>query len=656
MSVFQESLPFGIEIDKELPNTIADPPPGRLFRVRDARGFPEQRVVRFARLVDSAGFPDPKGSSWVRMRVHQLVDVPLPYVLTPLEAETTPEGAFFFLENAWEHALADKWPTAVDRRHSVELLEQLLTGLAALHDRGIAHGDLRLSNVALLPTGPEGKNGTSTSAWLANTPLGGLAYQTGGASVAADMKQYFPPEWEGRAQTPAPTADLYALGVIAHKLACQDRNALLPTDLPKRSWWKQCSRWFRQRLVGDPLDGVVDLLLREEGSRPKNGREALRRLRRWRRWVSCRGPLLIFLFVLLLLGIGLVWRGQALAGVRQQNQDLQTKASSAVAGKMESDEKGSERDRTIRELDKLLTTKDQEIASLKKKVQDLTPGPRGPDPGPAKFAWKAAVQEAKDEYVPELWQKHLEQIPDKVRKDSLPFFRSWEKIVLTHKGKADAWKGYDKDLADRWKQLLSQPWEEATVTAFDQRVAALDSAADIWKKWAQNDALKFGDLRNQAESEPETVRRILHAWLNDTESRMDWSLRLKSGTAPAGYGVYRGISVYGDQWTEDWHNWNKATSHQYQGRVLKFRWTADKTQPKPLYVTMQANLTWLSGGASRPYRIYRTFNGPLPIWRAHHEGQVSQNGFTLEFDVNDCPGPPRSPASTSIDSVKDLLK
>lgn len=650
-SLLQEFLPPGIEVDKELADAITSPPPGKFFRVRDARAFPEMPLVRFLRLFDSA--QDANGTAGIRDRVQQLMKGSFPFVLTPCEAGSLPEGGFFFLESERGHSLAAKWPSPADRPAAMRHLEQLLTGLESLHDQGMPHGDVRPDNITLLPGASGHKIET---AWLANTPLGGLTQRTGGACVAADMKYYFPPEWNGRAQALSPTADLYALGVVAHKLACGP-NAI-PAAVPADSWTGRFRKTLVHWLSGDDLDGLKHLLLQDVSSRPKHGREALQRFQRWRQWVSWRGLLLILLPLLLILMIfviGMVWWWWAatLSELKQQNLRLLQETESAVARVDELDQQNKD---LRRDKDKQIHESGAKIALLEEKIRGLTPRPPGnspppPDPRLAQAAWKAAVEEANGDYDPEIWNKHLQQIPDKDRPASRPFFRGWEKIILDRRGKAAVWKGHDKDLESRWKQVLRQPWEKERVAQFDQRFAALDFAASTWKGWSEIDHLKFGDLRSQTASEPEEVQRILHGWLNGTEAQTEWKLRLKSGTAPAGYGTYRGICIEGDGWTEDWHNWSEPTSHQYQNRMLTFRWI----HGKPLIIRIYTGRTIYYAG-TRPMPLNLSFNGPLPLWRARQYGSVSQNGFTLEFEVNDCPGPPRSVLSDLSQTAQELLQ
>ncbi|HWL08586.1 MAG TPA: hypothetical protein VNQ76_09285, partial [Planctomicrobium sp.] len=96
MDTLTESLLPGLEVEQELQDPISDPAPGRLFRVRDVRAFPETPVIRFARVID----PDQSRTEWgsrFSERVRRLMETPFPSVLTPDDVVTTPEGTLIVL-------------------------------------------------------------------------------------------------------------------------------------------------------------------------------------------------------------------------------------------------------------------------------------------------------------------------------------------------------------------------------------------------------------------------------------------------------------------------------------------------------------------------------------------------------------------------------
>src|SRR5688572_22372757 len=94
----------GIEVEAELPNTIAEPPPGKLFRVRDLRAV-DGPLDRFARLIESPPADSQDWTADLRSRLRKLREVPLPYVLSPSEARIETEGEICYLEPYWNKPL-----------------------------------------------------------------------------------------------------------------------------------------------------------------------------------------------------------------------------------------------------------------------------------------------------------------------------------------------------------------------------------------------------------------------------------------------------------------------------------------------------------------------------------------------------------------------
>lgn len=174
---------------------------GVAYRVEDHR---EDRTLVLKRL---HGEP---GTSLPELEVARQVSHPnLTAIHEVLELDTGPAILMEYLAGG---SVRDRYLDggAVDPDRVEKLLDDTLAGLEALHDRGIAHGDLKPSNLLTTEDG---------SVKLADFGLASSQDRTVGETLAAGAgtPRYIPPEREGRTN-PEPTDDLYAVGVIASEL------------------------------------------------------------------------------------------------------------------------------------------------------------------------------------------------------------------------------------------------------------------------------------------------------------------------------------------------------------------------------------------------------------------------------------------------------
>lgn len=229
---------------------------GTVWRVVDER---EQRVVaaKVLRQTDAA--------SLLRFVREQATRVEHPHVLTPLGWAGEDDLVLFTMPVVEGGSLED-----LVRRHGPlppllvsELLRQLLAGLAAIHDAGVVHRDVKPANLLLRATGA-GRPHLLVSDFGVAVDLTGPRLTETGAVVGTPG--YLAPEAAGGA-APATPADLYAAGQVALYLLAGAPSAV-PAVLPARPDRVPDALWAL----------VADLLRADPGERP-TAAEALDRLR-----------------------------------------------------------------------------------------------------------------------------------------------------------------------------------------------------------------------------------------------------------------------------------------------------------------------------------------------------------------------------------------
>lgn len=229
---------------------------GTVWRVVDER---EQRVVaaKVLRQTDAA--------SLLRFVREQATRVEHPHVLTPLGWAGEDDLVLFTMPVVEGGSLED-----LVRRNgplppllAAELLRQLLAGLAAIHDAGVVHRDVKPANLLLRATGA-GRPHLLVSDFGVAVDLAGPRLTETGAVVGTPG--YLAPEAAGGA-APGTPADLYAAGQVALYLLVGAPSAA-PAVLPARP-----------DRVPDALWALVADLLRGDPAERPTAAEALDRLR-----------------------------------------------------------------------------------------------------------------------------------------------------------------------------------------------------------------------------------------------------------------------------------------------------------------------------------------------------------------------------------------
>lgn len=642
---YQQLLPKGLVLGMPL---VGSGTFGRVFEAVDARfdsERPVSRVVRFLELSSGA-------AAWktpLLNRMGTMLGLQLPYVGVLRDGGVI-DDIVYLVHDKHPHVLSNQLLTSkgISYRAATVITDQLLTGLAGLHAKGVAHGDLRPANVFLSESiGNVGDNGFNGWTWLGDTAIGGLRYWSKGDMLSSESSGYFPPEWNGDTHEPCPKADLYALGVVVCELllgADAVNNARKKTQDSQGSLWKVLKPKLQRRKVGGTLWRWVELLLANVEDRPANASDLLRRQQRSQenaRRIWFYGKLAVGIILAVCLILSLVFWSRS----RQSTADL----------RRESDQIRIEKDGIAKERDVLHEKLDHakmQIAKLETRSGKL-PGPSGgPQVGAierAKAWWGKQNWDLSGGFLPVV--KRIEsavQILDKEDHAAAEEAKKWIGVVRGQNNAIGTWLKSDTDLKELSRPAIEAPWDPAKLSSAENRLKALRTAAEKWDKWATDSKFKnhtAAEIMDLIELETGPDASILKKWLGDVKASKQWQLRLIRGVAPEGFGTYRRIAVKGTTLaTGSFHNWDADTGHDYtktpdDDRLVTFDWTMGE----PIAVGMEGSRNLWIGGY-RNYLLYdNSTTGPLAIWWLHSYGKSSDDaGFVLEYEVPNCPGPPRN--------------
>ena len=163
---------------------------------------------------------------------------------------------------------------------AADLMRQVLEALAACHEKGVVHGDLKPSNLMVTASGRV----VLTDFGIARAILYGEGTATPSVSLSAPIwatPQYCPPEaWDGA--RPSPAWDLYALGVVMHEAlaGCLPFDAQTPAALMRAKLEGRESKVSAARSdISPALATLVDsLMATHPEQRPVSARTALAQL------------------------------------------------------------------------------------------------------------------------------------------------------------------------------------------------------------------------------------------------------------------------------------------------------------------------------------------------------------------------------------------
>ncbi len=215
--------------DHQVVKRVAQGSYGSVWLVRTVLG-----QYRAAKVIQRGAFPSSKRyeREWNGVRHFEPISRSHPSFVHILQVGRCPDDTWFYYVMELADSLHRNWPTdprryeprtlrsEMDRRGRLPLVEclilarTLLTGLEALHQRGLVHRDLKPGNVIYVEGGPK----------LAD--VGTVAsHRSGGTSVGS--VGYHPPEGSGW-----PAGDLFSMGRILYEMFSGVAVQELADDLP----------------------------------------------------------------------------------------------------------------------------------------------------------------------------------------------------------------------------------------------------------------------------------------------------------------------------------------------------------------------------------------------------------------------------------------
>ncbi|MDZ7792059.1 MAG: SUMF1/EgtB/PvdO family nonheme iron enzyme [Xanthomonadales bacterium] len=212
-------------------------------------------------------------------------------------------GKDVFDVNALEELPEDQRPRALPLDRALEILEQILTGLAAAHAKGLIHRDIKPSNLML-----------SESGQLRIVDFGIAKAPDGQHSTVSHLglgsRNYMAPEQRESAKHVDARADLYSVGVVAYRMITgklpigrfADPNVAVPA-------------------LGQPMnDFLLSMMAVDKTERPGDGAKALEKFQQARKSVGADDRS---------SDTG-TWVGEGEAGMRDELKPLRAKIAEVV--------------------------------------------------------------------------------------------------------------------------------------------------------------------------------------------------------------------------------------------------------------------------------------------------------------------------------------
>lgn len=209
------------------------------------------RDVELGRQVALKTLPRVQTSALVRMRreARAMAAVDHPHLATLFGLESFRGTPILVVEllagGSLERRLGEPWPAA----RALELIADVASALAALHERGYLHRDVKPSNIAFTARGEAKLLDFGLSLWLADAVPDGangladgpepvLEARETGSDLVVGTPLYLSPECL-RGEAPTPQRDLWALGLVLWELLAGDHPW---RGLPQREALRRLAR------------------------------------------------------------------------------------------------------------------------------------------------------------------------------------------------------------------------------------------------------------------------------------------------------------------------------------------------------------------------------------------------------------------------------
>lgn len=664
-----DGLPAGLVGVARLPTATSI---SEEFCVEDQRlscGFP---VRRHLRVIHGAST-----KWWCNLVPHVASLLPFdgPHVTRLLEVGQTPDGIYLLVDNR-PTTLADViGPQLVNETLAREVLRQIALGLSHLHQQVGPHGDLCLRDIHVNKTNLD----HDVQITIANAELGRVADWSELAILPDSYQQSRPPEWKGdKTDQPTKVGDVYSLGLIGAQLLLgtanfrEARKTATDTNQPLTEVLDK--RLNDQGISGSSRRFLERVLATTPTARPQDGQAAMELLassfseEHWGWSIAAIIFALVFFSPILSPNKPI---NEEIRRLKQESarfeQDLADKNAELSRLKPLFEQKRQDAESTTKQL----TTAMLDLESCRsasqlnaEQLKQITSLVARPTPDLANRL--AAILGTKplidpNEKAKEHWAalkvdqptikvfEDLERIRKerKIPDDQYKLLKGW--IGLLHARSAD-WSTWvsrhrteEAPFVEAWTKFGKTPWDESQRQSADQAQDALRVSSWTWWTYASKTSDSWDVFRSnleaaaKAQSNPQ-VEKVLNAWMSAFNLSSTWNLRVGKARGAAGNGRWRLISMYIDgTWhKEDWREWSAEAAHDYRSDRLPIAWRRGQSAE----VLVEGERSYLTG--ARPNFLDQTFTGPVALWSLYQAGVIETKDFSLEIDVEDCPGPPRS--------------
>jgi aminoglycoside phosphotransferase (APT) family kinase protein len=215
----------------------------------------------------------------LRREFELLARVRHPSVVSVLELGFAPDGAPYLTMEYVPGAAADKAERAWDTESLCFVAAQVAQGLEALHAAGVVHGDLKPSNLLLLPP----REGESLPAGVRLVDFGLASLMGRDLEGHRGTAGFAAPEVV-RGESPSVASDLYGLGAMLYALAAKrvtpDGPAAIQALRRQQSAAPPAAALEEAGLAGPLVRLVLRLMAPAASERPNDAREVRRELER----------------------------------------------------------------------------------------------------------------------------------------------------------------------------------------------------------------------------------------------------------------------------------------------------------------------------------------------------------------------------------------